>query len=174
MVGGEGNDVLYGGDGDDSGILPKFLPDPDAENIDGALTPELQDQFEAFLDSRTSRTSTTWSAASMAAVATTRSTVTAATTTLDGGDGNDVVDGGKGSDTLIGGLGKDNLTGGASADSFLFDVAAGKANMDGSKTSSRAPTRSCSTTRSSARSVPSSARRSCSSARRRWMGTTTS
>ena len=131
VVGGEGNDVLYGGDGDDSGVLPKFLPDPDAENLE--RRPRL----------RNCRTSSrpTRELDDLSDIDNLVGGVyggggddevhgDGGDDTLDGGDGSDVVDGGTGSDTLVGGLGKDSLTGGASADSFLFDVAAGKANMD--------------------------------------------
>ncbi len=49
---------------------------------------------------------------------------------LTGRGGADKLEGGAGNDQLNGGLGKDVLTGGAGKDVFIFDTAAGRANLD--------------------------------------------
>ncbi len=63
----------------------------------------------------------------------------AKTSTLKGGDGDDLISGGRGNNTIIGGngddiifgqLGKDTLTGGAGKDTFIFDSKLGKNNID--------------------------------------------
>lgn len=130
VVGGEDNDILYGGDGDDSGVLPKFLPDPDAETLEGGLTPELQAQFEAYAGLEDLSDIENLVGGVFGGGGDDVIHGDGGSDRLEGGDGSDVIDGGTGSDTLVGGLGKDSLTGGPSDDSFLFNVAAGKANMD--------------------------------------------
>jgi len=50
--------------------------------------------------------------------------------TLKGGGGSDTLDGGAGEDLLIGGGGSDRLTGGADADAFLLGSALGPGNID--------------------------------------------